>query len=156
MKTFVAIVMLVVFGVMATIGCVFVLNLAGFPGALVAGSPGRRSKGRLIFGSVVSALGQSYVYLAFAAFVVNWTMLAARRGDVSGWLLWPISFLVVVVPMWVTLIRARVEAQELPHASAQVEALHLTMLVALLGFFLFVFMPKAMRLGWAWVPYMSD
>jgi hypothetical protein len=144
---------LILLGVIANFVSVFVLNLAGFPGALSAGRPGKRSKSQFVVGSVLAAIGQSYVYLAFAAFIVSWTRIAADRGDVSGLVLWPIAFLVVVVPVWMTMTRARVEAQEFQHANPQVEALHLTMLVVLVGFFVFTFGPAVVRAGWGWVPY---
>jgi len=155
MKTLFAVVMLIVFGALASFLSVFILNIAGLPGALMAGTPGRRSKRRFVSGSIVSALGQSYVYLAFAAFIVNWTLLAARRSDVAGFLVWPFAFLAVLAPIWMNLIRARVEHTEYKHASAQLEALHLTVLVTLLGFLVFALMPSVMEAGWGWVPYMS-
>lgn len=155
MRAVFAIGFLIIFGVIANVAAVFVLNLAGLPGALAAGRAGKRSKSQFVFGSVLAAIGQSYVYLAFAAFIVSWTTIAAARGDVSGLALWPFAFFVVVVPMWMTMIRARVEAQELEHANPQVEALHLTMLVVLVAFFVFTFIPVVMSAGWAWVPYVS-
>ncbi len=155
MKTLFSIVLLIVFGAIASFLSVFLLNIAGLPGALLAGTPSKRSKGRFIFGSIMSALGQSYVYLAFIAFIVNWTMLAARREDVVGFLLWPFAFLAVLIPIWLTLIRARVEAREQESANPQVEALHLTVIAALLGFFVFAFVPIVMRAAWGWVPYVN-
>jgi hypothetical protein len=155
MKTVFSIVLLIVFGAIASFLSVFLLNIVGLPGALLAGTPGKRSKGRFIFGSIVSALGQSYVYLAFIAFIVNWTMLAARREDVVGFLLWPFAFLVVLIPIWLTLIRARGEAGEQESANPQVEALYLTVIAALLGFFAFAFAPIVIRVAWGWVPYVK-
>ena len=153
MKTVFSIVLLIVFGIIANFLSVFILNIAGLPGALLAGSPGKRSKARFIFGSIVSALGQSYVYLAFIAFIVNWTMLAANREDVVGFLLYPFAFLAVLIPMWFALIRARVEAREQESANPQVEALHITFLIAFLGFFVFAFAPSVIRFAWGWLPY---
>jgi len=155
MKTVFSIIMLIVFGVIAGFLSVFLLNIAGLPGALVAGKPGKRSNGRFIFGSIISALGQSYVYLAYVAFIVNWTMIAARRTDVVGFLLWPCAFLAVLIPMWLTLTRARVEDREQKSDNPQVEALHLTVVVALIGFFLFAFSPVVMKAAWGWVPYVK-
>jgi len=155
MKTVFSIVMLIVFGAIASFLSVFLLNIAGLPGALLAGTPGKRSKRLFIFGSIVSALGQSYIYLAFTAFIVNWTMLAARRDDIVGFLVWPFAFFVVLIPIWLTLIRARAEAREQKSANAQVEALHLTVIAALLGFFVFAFAPIVMKAVWGWVPYVK-
>lgn len=155
MKTVFSIVMLIIFGVIASFLSVFLLNIAGLPGALLAGKPGKRIKGRFIFGSIISALGQSYVYLAFIAFIVNWTMGAGKQSDVVGFLLWPFAFLAAFIPMWLTLIRARGEAREQGSASAQVEALPFTFTVALIGFFVFAFVPIVMRTAWRWVPYVK-
>jgi hypothetical protein len=154
MKTLVSVALLVGFGIAAQFLSIFVVNLAGAPGALLGGSPSARSKSRFFVGSLVSALGQSYVYLAFVAFVVNWTRLASHRGDVVGFVLWPVSFLVCFVPIYMCLIRGRVEASEQGHANAQVEALHITVGLTLVGFFVFAFVPSTIRFGWPWIPYL--
>ena len=155
MKTIFSIVLLIVFGVIANFLSVFLLNVAGLPGALIAGTPGKRRKKRFIFGSIVSAIGQSYVYLAYTAFIVNWTKLAAGRDDVVGFVVWVFAFLAVIVPIWIALIRAREESREMEAASAQVEALYLTVITALLGFFIFAFVPSVINSVWGWVPYVK-
>lgn len=154
MKTLFSIVVLVVLGVIANFVIVFILNIAGVPGALIAGKPEKRSKGQFIFGSVIAAIGQSYVYLAYTAFVVNWTMLAIFKQGIS-FIIWPIAFLAVTVPLWVNLIRARVEASEIKHANAQTEGLHITFLLTLIGFLIFAFIPKVMKIIYSWVPYVG-
>ena len=155
MKTLFTIGLLVVFGMIANFLMVIVLNIAGIPGALLAGKPEKRSKSQFIAGSIVSAIGQSYVYLAYTAFIVSWTAKAAIRDDVTGFIVWPLAFLAVILPFWTNLIRARLEAREMEHANAQTEALHLTFLVTLIGFFIFAFMPMVMEALWGWVPYTS-
>jgi len=152
MKTVFTVVVLIVFAIVANFLIVFLLNLAGLPGALAAGKPGTRSKRQFIAGSLVSALGQSLVYLAYVAFVVNWTRLAISVQGVSV-IAWPIAFLAVAVPIWINLIRARLEEREAAVANAQAQALHITTLVALLGFFLFAFVPSAIEPLYGWVPY---
>lgn len=153
MRTLFSIVLLVVYGVIANYLTPIILNLAGVPGALIAGMPGKRSKRRFMFGSIASAIGQSYVNLAYVAFVVSWTKLAGARDDVLGFLLWPVTFLVVFIPIWMSLIRARVEDREIEHANAQTEALHLTFLVTLVAFFVFAFVPTITETAWSWVPF---
>ncbi len=156
MKTILCLGLLVAFGaILGGLVGVLVLNLAGVPGALLAGFPGKRSRRRFIFGSVVSAIGQSYVYLGFVAFVCNWTAGAANRPDVVGFPLWPVAFLAVMGPIWFNLIRARVEAQEQGTANVQVEALHITVVVAFVGFLVFSFAPQLMACHWGWVPYVD-
>jgi hypothetical protein len=153
MKTIFSVVLLIVYGVIANFITVFILNIAGLSGALLAGTPGKRSQGRFVFGSIISTLGQAFVYLSFVAFVVNWTRLAGARGDVFGPILWPFAFLSVMAPVWLTMVRAREEARENKFASPQVEALPLTTLIALVGFFVFAFFPGLVKLAWRWVPY---
>lgn len=160
MKTIFSIVLLAIFGIAASFLALFALNIAGLPGALLAGKPGKRSKLQFKFGSAVAALGQSYLYLAYVAFIVNWAMRAARRDDVVfGFLLWPVALLAVLIPIWINFIRGRVEAKEVMqqtgHANPQVEALQYTVMTAFIGFFLFAFVPSVMRLGWFWVPYVD-
>jgi hypothetical protein len=155
MKTLFAILLLAIFGIIATFLAPIILNIAGLPGAVVAGMPGKRTKSRFVFGSIVSAIGQSYVYLAYSAFVLSWTIAAASREDVVGFVLWPIAFLTVLLPVYINLIRARVEAKELKHANAQTEALHLTFLISLLSFFVFSLAPTLMKTAWGWIPYVS-
>lgn len=154
MKTIFTLGLLALFAIVANFLAVFVLNIAGLPGALLAGKPGARSKSQFMFGSVVSAIGQSFVYLAFTAFIVNWTMLAIGHQKVSI-LAWPFAFLAVLLPLWFNLIRARLESRELGHANAQVEGLHITLLLTLLGFFAFAFFPSIMQSIYGWVPYVS-
>lgn len=156
MKTLFTIILLLVFAGVAGFVATFALNLAGIPGALLAGRPGERSVSRFRTGSIFSALGQSYVYLAFVAFIVSWTMAAAARDDVVGFIVWPFAFGAVVWPVYSNLIRARVEARESEHANPQVEAIHLTFFAAVIGFFLFVFVPAAIKALWGWVPFVAD
>jgi len=155
MKTLFSIVVLIILGIIINFVAVFVLNFAGLLGALLAGKPGKRSKGQFIFGSIISAIGQSFVYLAYTAFVVNWTMLAISKQGVS-FIIWPIAFLAVVLPLWFNLIHARVEAKEMEHASAQTEALHITFFLSLIGFFIFAFIPKVMEIIYSWIPYIGN
>lgn len=154
MKTLFSITVLVILGIIVNFVTVFVLNFAGLPGALLAGKPGKRSKEQFIFGSIISAIGQSFVYLAYTAFIVNWTILATSKQGVS-FIIWSIAFLVVVLPLWLNLTHARVEAKEMQHASAQTEALHITFLLTLIGFFIFAFIPRIMEIIYNWVPYIK-
>jgi hypothetical protein len=152
MKTLFSIAMLIVFGIITNFVAVFILNVVGIPGALIAGRPGKRSKVRFICGSIISAIGQSYVYLAYTAFIVNWTILAISKQSVS-FIIWPIAFLAAILPLWINLIHARVEAKEMEHANAQTEALHITILLTLVEFFIFAFIPKVIHIIYSWVPY---
>lgn len=155
MKTLFSVFLLIVYGVAANFLAVFILNIAGLPGVFLAGKPGTRSKGRFIFGSLVSAIGQSYVYLCYVAFIVSWTRTAGARSDVFSPVLWPVAFFAVLIPIWITMIRARAEARQSNSTNPQVEALPLTAFVGLSGFIIFAVMPSLMRTAWGWVPYVK-
>jgi hypothetical protein len=144
MKTLISIAILIIMGIIVSV-----------PGALIAGKPGKRSKSQFVFGSIVSAIGQSFVYLAYTAFVVNWTMLAISYQGII-FVIWPIAFLAVIIPIWINLIHARAESKEMEHANAQTEALHLTILLTLIGFFIFAFIPRVMEFIYSWVPYIGS
>ena len=67
MKTVFSVLVLVAVGAIANFLWVFVGNLAGLPGALLAGMSRPGSPRRYAAGSVIAFLGQAYVGLAFAA-----------------------------------------------------------------------------------------
>lgn len=155
MKTIFTIVVLIVFAVVANFLIVLLLNLAGLPGALAAGKAGQRSRARFIAGSLVAALGQSLVYLGYVAFVVNWTRLAISIQGVNL-IAWPVALLAVMIPIWMNLVRARLEARQAGVANPQAEALHVTTLISLVGFFVFAFVPSAIEPFYGWVPYVNS
>lgn len=147
--------MLVIWGFVANFFAVFILNIAGIPGALIAGQPGTRAKVQFIFGSIVSAIGQSYVYLAYTAFIVNWTAGAIAKQGVS-FIIWPVAFLAVMLPICGNLSDARTEAKTDGYVTnAQIEALFLTVLLTLVGFFIFAFIPNVVETIYNWVPYVG-
>lgn len=153
MKTLFSLFILGVVGVVANFVWVFIGNLAGLPGALLAGLSPTRPPWRYWLGSIIAFLGQAYVGLAFAAWVSAWTRLAVRRPDVLGLILWPVAFLAVAAPMWIGLIRARVEAREdRTPPNPQIEALHFTVLAVIFGFVLFAVFPGIAAAAWPWVP----
>ena len=144
---------LFVFGVIANFLFVFIGNIGGLPGAMLAGSPVTRSKGRFIFGSIVCAIGQSYIYLAYAAFVVSWTDSRIQQGFSK--FNWIAAFLAVSFPLWINLIRSRVESREFSHANPQVEGMHLTLLIVIVIFFVFVFFDNSILYMYGWLPFIQ-
>ena len=159
MKTLFSIALLVVIGIIANFAMVFILNIVGIPGALIAGSAGEgyvnRGKFRYIFGTIVSTLGQSYIYLAYTAFIVNWTLLAVSKQGVN-FIIWLIAFLVVIIPIWLSSVRARAEGKEGGYINAQIEALPITLFISFAGFLIFAFVPRIMEIIYNWVPYIGS
>lgn len=157
MATIYVILLLIVFATIATIVDLYILNIAGIPGALIAGKPGIRSKSQFIIGSIISSLGQSYINLAYTAFIVSWTMFKVDNGNVVKFIVWIFAFIAVISPIWKTYNSANREEKEkdTKYGNPQVEALILTALITLIGFFIFVFVPTIMSIFWSWVPYVS-
>jgi hypothetical protein len=153
MQTIVTILLLIIFSVVIGFLGVFILNFAGLPGTLLAGKPGIRSKSQFRIGSIISSIGQTYIYLAYTAFIVSWTMNRIIEHDAVKFVAWIFAFLAVIIPLYKDLIRARVENKEAAYANPQIEALHLTFLLVFVGFFIFVFVPNVMNILWNWVPY---
>ena len=155
METLFSIAVLVILGTITNFVIVFLLNIAGIPGTLITGKYDKCNKRQFIFGYTISVIGQSFVYLAYTAFIVNWTMLAILEQDVN-FFIWFIAFLVVILPLWINLIRARIEAKEVGYTNMQTEVLHITFLLTLFGFFIFAFIPKTMELIYNWLPYIGS
>ena len=152
MWTLIAVVILIVIGFFGQTFWLTVLNLAGAPGALVAW-PVHNKVGsiRLILGTLVSLAGQSYVYLAFVGLVVAGTKYYIHQGAILPIFVWPASFFACVCPIYLCAAAAYAEYTPTP----QVFAVLLGQFVAAIGFFVFVFFPKVIALGWPWVPWLS-
>jgi hypothetical protein len=134
---------------------VFISNFAGLPGVFLAGKPGNRTKGQFKFGQTIAIIGQTYIYLAYTAFIVSWTKDRIDQYDIIKFLVWTFAFLAVMGPIWKDLIHARLEDRESKYANPQVQALHNTVVLVLIGFFIFVFIPSTMNSIWGWVPYVT-
>ena len=159
MKTLLVIVPLIISSVVAWKVSLFVLNIAGLPGSLIARGTSDRFKStaeglRFSVGVIISAVGQSYVYLAFVALVVNFTKFEVHSGGVFGFVVWPIAFIATFAPVYLCAAAAIVEAGG-GAWNVQVMAIVFTEWLSVIAFFLFVFFPSLITLGWPWIPYGS-
>jgi hypothetical protein len=152
MRTFAVVFTLIVIGFFGQTFWLTVLNLVGLPGALVAW-PVHNKVGsmRLILGTLVSLAGQSYVYLAFVALVVSGTKYYIHQGPLSPIFVWPASFFACVFPIYLCAAAAHAEYTPTP----QVFAVLLGQFVAAIGFFVFLFFPDVIAVGWPWTPWQS-
>ena len=130
------------------------VNLGGMLGAIVSGKPDNRGKTQFNIGIIVSALGQSYVYLAYMVFIICLANVNNNFSGISKYIIWFFVFIVTVFPILKIRTAARVEDNESGayHRNTQVEALDLTMLVSFVAFFIFTFIPKTMSALWSWLP----
>ncbi len=126
------------------------INVAGTPGALIAIKPVVRSGSRFLLATMIAAVGQSYVYLAWVALVVSWTQ---GREHAIMWLVWPFAFFASVAPIVKLQAESRKEAIENGFSNPQVEACSFTLVLAFIGFLAFTLSPYLMNVCWSWVPY---
>jgi hypothetical protein len=158
MKTLISVAILFGFAAAATFGFLFVLNIAGMPGAFIAGKVQRGFSWRWFFGFLVATIGQSYVSLAYTAFIVNWVSLAVSKQGLNAPAVWAAAFFAVAFPICKTYLGAAIEAKQdgyfhLQHA--QLDALGWTTLLTILGFIIFALVPSLMHPLYGWVPYMG-
>lgn len=136
-----------------TFAGVLILNIAGIPGALISGFSEKRSKVQLIAGIVISSIGQSYVYLAYMAFVISLANVNANFSGFSKYLLWFFVFMATVAPLATISNNASRENIEFRDGmNVQVIALNITFLIAFIMFFVFAFAPSTMSILWSWLP----
>lgn len=156
MKPFAAVFLLILIGFFGQTLWLTVLNLAGLPGALIGGSL-RRDAGwpRTFLGIILAVLGQSYLYLAYVALVVAGTKHYVHQAALSPIFVWPACFFAFVFPIYCCAAAANVEYSQGSGSGVQTNAVLIGQLVAAVGFFVFVFFPNVIALGWPWTPWLS-
>ncbi len=152
-ETIYSLLLLIIFGLIATVLSLLLLNLVGYPGTLLTGNSAQHSKMRSKFGTMISALIQTYLYLSYTAFIVGWTLIKTSQDDLIDIFIWLFAFMVVIIPVYVALIKAVVNLKDGRTANSQTKGLYITTVLTLTGFFFFVFFPDTMTWLWNWVPY---
>lgn len=139
-------------GTLAAALWTFVVGLGGVPGALLTARAMRRSGARTIptWGLLATLAGQLYVSLAFTAVVIQTTRsLVGTSPGYGRWVAWVVTLLVGCAPAFIALKdSARAEAKNVQHGATT-----LTAPLTVVGFFVFVFVPKALEAGWGWMPH---
>ncbi|MGB5026179.1 MAG: hypothetical protein WBO44_12565 [Saprospiraceae bacterium] len=102
-------------------------------------------------------MGQSYIYLAYMAFIVSWTLLRISTYDLSKIPIWIFAFLAALLPIKFMSGDAVMEDIESggQYKNPQVEAISWTLIISIIAFFVFVFAPSVMNYLWGWVPYVG-
>lgn len=138
-----------------------VTNLGGLPGAIItlnANWENRWSGARWILGFIVTTVGQSYIALAWVALVISTIKLFVTAPDVWVWPIWIVGFFTAISVaaganrQAVQEQRSGDEIAELTRNGVQYQALPVTGIVSMIGFFVFVFFPNLMSLMFGWLP----
>lgn len=150
MQTLLSIGLLVIYSIIAFYLATFILNIAGLPGALLA-KGAKKDDGLFMFGSLVSAIGQSFIYLAYISFVVSYALEAVEYKDI-GFIIWIVAFFASLVPLGTNIGIAEREAREDGYiTNPQIKGLNITLVISVIGFFVFAFNPDFMESIYGWV-----
>lgn len=171
---------LIIVGIIAYFIMPFILTLVSLPGRFIAfpgDMPGMPSRQRLLLGITICISAQSYLYFAYTAFIVNWTMLAIQKQGAS-FIILSIAFLSTVLPLLRALNFARITVKETKHFTLDEKnagefvrkisnsnsamfnmlfrALLITLILTLPGLVIFTFYPRIMEILYNWVPYIGS
>jgi hypothetical protein len=149
-------------GILVACIYVFVLGIAGIPGALLTKALSKTNDGELtlsILGLFLTVAGQTYASLAFVVLIVlsvrSWT---GEAQGIGKWILWPVAFCVSIAPILMALKDSAAKWREnfiglSPSAIAHYEATTFTVPLTIIGFFIFAFFPRLTLWGWGWIPH---
>jgi hypothetical protein len=139
------IILLIVFGIVAFYLSTYILNIAGLPGALLA-KGSEKNDGLFLFGSFISAIGQSFIYLAYISFIVRYALESAN------FFVWIFAFLSAMGPIIQNTNIAEREAKEDGYyTNPQIKGLNISIVISLIAFFVFAFNPDFMESIYGWV-----
>lgn len=145
--------LIVLYGAVSRLIGITVLNIVGLPGSLIAYKSTKRTEIRYVLGLLVSAIGQAYVYLAFMIYIINWTRAHIDPESFTKYIIWFFCAVSTIGAIQHLYDQAKKESKEHPtgYENPQIQALLITEILALFGFFIFVFYPKLTEPLWAWV-----
>jgi hypothetical protein len=103
-------------------------------------------------------LGRSWailVYLVYVALVVAGTKHYIHQAELSPIFVWSASFFACVFPIYLCAAAALAEFGKGSGSMVQSTAVVIGQFLAAIGFFVFVFFPNVIALGWPWAPWLS-
>jgi hypothetical protein len=142
MSTLIAVVILIVIGCFGALVWPTILNLAAVPGTII--------ESLFFVGMLVATALQSYIYLAFVALVVSGTKYYIHQGALSPIFVWPACFVACFLPMYV----AGPASMRMGNPLVMMATFN-TVILTVVGFFVFAFFPNVIALGWPWTPWLS-
>lgn len=130
-----------------------VLNIVGFPGALIGLKSERKTEARYIIGAIISSIGQVYIYIAFMIYIINWTRIKVEGGGFSKYIIWTFCLISTVGAIQRIHQQAKKEFIESKSQfeNPQITGLLVTEIVAFFGFFIIIFFPSLFEPLWGWI-----
>ena len=151
MQTATTIVILLVNAICVYFIIEIVMGAAGFPGALIAGDPKRMGTSRFWIAVITSSLGQTYVYLAYVAFMINITAYNVLHG--SSALCYVVTFLCIIIPFYDSCMTLRVNNSKNKISNVVIDGMTVSIIPIILAFFVFVADIDFMDKIYWWVPF---
>lgn len=86
---------------MARLFLPLILTAVSLPGRYIAFSKKQKedNKIKIVMGIIVSFILQYGIYLIYLIFVIDWTKKAILE-QTNQFIIWPIAFLIVIIPLW--------------------------------------------------------
>ncbi len=134
-----------------------VLNIIGFPGAMIGIKSSNKKETKFIIGSLISGIGQSYLYLSFMIYVIGFSRLLIEQRDVNEYFMWVICFIFLIGTIQQIRYKGNLEFNEkktkIPtvYENPQLSGLLITEIIAFIGFFVIIFYPDIVYPLWSWI-----
>jgi hypothetical protein len=148
---------LVGLGFMAGTPTIFILNIAGLPGALLTLGDDKSSgyHAKFLLGTLISFLCQAFVYFAYMAFVVKSVQhIPAGTSSIIIVLVWLAALFASINPInFARSIAQREHFQDNNDTpNANLNGLSMAWIASGIAFLVFSFAPDSMKSLWGWVP----
>ena len=161
---------LIIAGIVVKYFLPFILTITNLPGRLISfpEDNNKHNRARYLTGIVISITIQSYAYLAYVAFLVAWSQRLLPQDNAL--IVWSISFLAAITPIAFALRVFRKDVTETAQALKDISekaqkvvggpevqifkmetlVTSITSLIAIAGFFAFVFRPIMIHVLYGW------
>ena len=132
------------------------LNTVGLPGALIGSKSYEKKEIKYIIGSIVSGIGQSYLYIAFMIYIIDFSRLLINEKGVNKYFMWIICLIFLLGTIQQIRHKGKLDfsqTQKETNSShdPQLTGLLITEIITFVGFFVIVFYPKIIHPLWTWV-----
>ncbi|WP_157491889.1 hypothetical protein [Gelidibacter mesophilus] len=148
---------IILFSLISRIIGPIILNIVGLPGALIGLKSFDKKEIKYIIGSIISGIGQSYLYIAFMIYIINFSRLLIDVTGVNKYFMWTICFILLIGTIQQIRHKGKLEFNQTQketdsyYENPQLTGLLITEIVAFIGFFAIVFYPNMIDPIWTWV-----
>jgi hypothetical protein len=134
-----------------------ILNIVGLPGALIGFKSQSKKEVKFIIGSIISGIGQSYIYIAFMIYIIDFSRLLIEVKGINKYFMWITCFIFLIGTIQQTRYLGKLEFLmdqcdlDTHNENPQINGLFITEIIAFISFFVIIFYPKIIHPFWTWV-----